>query len=973
MTELSSPSAPSVPLKTVSSWGVSWFSAKTGAQAHVLKIRKPKTVIIKTETKKYGNMWAFTTPEKVCDLIKKNCGLYEIISDYPHKLYFDIDCKDPVLDKPILNEILELIRTIWPNGNFAVSGSVVAEKESYHLVSDTYVIHNDAERAMVKSAVKFLKTKHDAFDWKVYTPNRPMKCINQSKVDGRVQLIISEEDYKKHLICSFIPTYCEPIDCHFDEPLKEQIAIERAKGKINIAELPKLNLQAPDELNWFSMTPLDMLLLCPYKNNPKAFGYKYVHDLARFAYYNGISFEEYCAWAGWTPNAEGIKCWNNVEKFPPFRLDQMKKLLQYYYPALKRDPYMIAFLNQFQMPNDIKKTKIHRLEQAHYNPDYKATILHLTMGSGKTAQTIDYLKTSIGGFCWIAHNKALVAGTLGRLKDADVECKDYLGFNAKAKADGALNAVKNLCICAHSLHYISTEKRYTTLVIDEIESVVDAFMGDFMKENKAKSFAIFKNLILHSKKLILIDAFITMKTINLIRSIDPNCTINIVSQEILKPTKTITFNSANDETHNAGTACLGKDELGALSNALNHIIQFIKQGKRVFVFYPYKTAGASHLGMDEVEHLIKTKTNCRTVAYNADSDDKIKAGLKNVNESWKEYDCVICNQVITCGVNYDMTGFDKVFMFLASFVKPRQSIQVSARIRNLSTNEIGVYYMGRQSNTECFIDDRNQMNCPVYSRLYLDSMIEDNAPRRKAFELFCKKAPYHMERAQFVIDEGITKEIEEYQKAEYEYKFENIEEIGAGQANTIEDLIMQQDCPMYMKFELKKYYFLHKFQDEANKEILAIAWNLNLFGLVDRLIDSAMNGEGVPPYKKSVFDSIKEENQWTSIFTTPASKKQLKMSPGVIDEIFKEFKFRTLSKTSSKNQLYKSIVNTAFKANVICSNVSASRDVTFHINPDLQEHIEAIVSLCQNHARKDEKLPPMTLVEGEQMQCENEE
>ena len=65
--------------------------------------------------------------------------------------------------------------------------------------------------------------------------------------------------------------------------------------------------------------------------------------------------------------------------------------------------------------------------------------------------------------------------------------------------------------------------------------------------------------------------------------------------------------------------------------------------------------------------MIKTAANCRVVMYNSDVDDKIKKGLQNVNETWSKYDCVICNSVITCGVNYDMAGFDKVFMFLASF------------------------------------------------------------------------------------------------------------------------------------------------------------------------------------------------------------------------------------------------------------------------------------------------------------------
>jgi hypothetical protein len=823
-------------LKIVMSWNISFYknaSEHGGAMAQAIKMRNPGTVIILSDTKKDGKMWGSVRPDKLCDLIKKNHGIYEVIVDYPHKLYFDIDCKDPILGKPILEQVLELIKTIWPNGNWGISGSIVdGVKESYHLVSDTYVIHNDTERDMVKSAVKFLQSKHNAFDWKVYTKNRNMKCINQSKTDGRVQEIIQGDDYRKHLICSFMPLYPEPIDCHFDEPLKEQIAIQKAKGKINMAELPKLNLQTPADLNWFGMKPIDMLMLCPYKNNKDDFEFKYLHDLARFAFYNGISYENYLKWAGWEDRADGRIMWNGLQKYPPFSLEQIKKILQFYYPALKRDLHMTAFANQFNMPADITITPIERLNQDHYNPDFKATILHLTMGSGKTAQTIDYLKMwGYKGFCWIAHNKALVAGTLDRLQKADVECKNYLSFNAKAKKEGALNSAKNLCICANSLHYISFEKRYGTLIIDEIESVVDAFMGDFMGENKSKNFAVLKNLILHSKKLILIDAFITMKTINLIRLINPECSINIVYQPNVKPEKKIIFHSPNDEEIS------DKD---SLSNALHNIIEFIKTKKRVFIFYPYKRAGNGHFSMDEIANMIKSRANCKVVAYNADTDDKIKDGLQDVNKTWADFDCVIVNQVVTCGVSFDMKGFDKVIMFLASFVKPRQSIQVSARIRNFSTNEIDVYYLGRQSNQECYIDDRKEMKCPVYSQLYEDSIIEDNAPRRKTFELFCHKAPYKMKRDKYIIDKEVTKEMEEYSKNNFEYRYENIDEITPAQANTIEGLIMQQDCPMYMKFELKKYYFNLKFEITNENEdelsithILQNAWNLNMFGIID--------------------------------------------------------------------------------------------------------------------------------------------
>lgn len=820
----------------VSLYGLSWYknaSEQGGAMKEVIKNCQQGNVVIHSQTKKYGRLWSSCSPDKLCSLIKKNCGIYEVITSYPHKLYFDIDNKEKTPDAPlILPTIMEHIKSIWSEGNWAISGSNTPEKESYHIVSDTYVIHNEAERDMVKCAVKHLLTKHPAFDWKVYTTNRNMKCINQSKDDGRVQAILDNQDYKAHLICSFIPTYCKPIDCNFDEELKENIAIAAAHKKFDLSELPRISLPTPENINPFELTPKQILDLLPYKSSTKSFNFKYVHMVARFCYHNGIEFEDYLAWGGWKMSPEGIKLWNALEKFPPFSIERMKKVLHFYYPAFKRDQHFNKFVNQFKLPDTILTTPIERLSQDHYSPDHKFTILHLTMGSGKTAQTIDYLKNSFGGFCWIAHNKALVAGTLTRLHDADVECKSYLALDAKKKKEGGLNKFQNLCICAHSLHYISTDKRYRVLVIDEIESVVDAFIGDFMNKSapdiKAKSFAVFKNLILTSEKVILIDAFITMKTINLIQLIDPHAKINLIMQSNVTPSKTLIFRNSTRESNDDP-----EDRLDYLSNSINEICQYVAQQKRVFIFYPYKNSGINRFSMQQVLDTIKSRTNCRAVAYNSDVDDEIKEGLKDVNTTWSNFDVVICNSVVTCGVNFDLQGFDKVFMFLAGFVAPRQAIQVSARIRNLQSNEIIVYYMGRQNNPECYKDDRQIMNCIVYNRLYEDFVIEDQAPRRKSFELFCTKAPYKMKVDTFVIDSKITKEILDMCNNDFEFRFENLEEISQRCAEQIENSIMLGEATMIEKFLLKKFYYVLKFPVGTDNELIKETWNLNMFGIVN--------------------------------------------------------------------------------------------------------------------------------------------
>lgn len=92
------------------------------------------------------------------------------------------------------------------------------------------------------------------------------------------------------------------------------------------------------------------------------------------------------------------------------------------------------------------------------------------------------------------------------------------------------------------------------------------------------------------------------------------------------------------------------------------------------------------------------------------------------------------------------------------------------------------------------------------------------------------------------------------------------------------------------------------------------------------------------------------------------------MTADVVERIFKEFKFRTLSKTSSKNQIFKSIINTAFKANIVCSKMLDEKNVTYYINEDFVEVLEPLINICTNYAKTFDKIPPL-IFDEEQIEC----
>jgi hypothetical protein len=122
-----------------------------------------------------------------------------------------------------------------------------------------------------------------------------MKCINQSKEDGRIQAIVLNKDVKKHFITTFIKGKYELPKFEITQPeIKLAIDIDEVKSKkFNIGELPKMVLNVPNDIDIENMTSNDILTLLPLN---KDFDHTYTHLVARFCFYNEISFDDFLSW-----------------------------------------------------------------------------------------------------------------------------------------------------------------------------------------------------------------------------------------------------------------------------------------------------------------------------------------------------------------------------------------------------------------------------------------------------------------------------------------------------------------------------------------------------------------------------------------------------------------------------------------------------------------------------------------------------
>ena len=96
--------------------GIKWLKNKTiegGSLYEILKSKTADSIVVHLHNKEKGRMWSYIDKKDLLELVvKKNYGLYEVISSYPYKVYFDIDCEPEDLKKIEVNTPNKLLENI---------------------------------------------------------------------------------------------------------------------------------------------------------------------------------------------------------------------------------------------------------------------------------------------------------------------------------------------------------------------------------------------------------------------------------------------------------------------------------------------------------------------------------------------------------------------------------------------------------------------------------------------------------------------------------------------------------------------------------------------------------------------------------------------------------------------------------------------------------------------------------------------
>jgi hypothetical protein len=783
-----------------------WYSGK-GTQETLLETIKENERLM-TCVVDNRHHWKVIKENEVIPLINNNNGfICEVLSSYPKKLYFDVDCDTP--NDLSLDKVKEVIKKYFGDAKMAVSGYENENKKSYHITLYEYVISNEKELLEMRKIVNYInKTECPYFDWKVYTKNRPMKCINQSKPEKPKQMIISDTNQKNHLIMSFFSGNEKLFNFHLSEDIPQEET--NVKEIINVKPI-KLNQDfKPEDLN----DSKKLLMMLP---NSKEIPHSITWKVALFCQNNGLSFDDFWAWAKIKQDDEErrlkwVSHWNKIVGQLDYKMTKKSfiLLLSFWYPELKEverasDAITKKFIDTLTIPS----IEIERIEKNHFLTSNKVVIFNIGMGGGKTTMTVDYLKSSEKKFIWLTPRQALVMNTNQRFVDNKMNVVNYLNCgSSREQKSKKINSASSLILECESLNYLEKTTQFDVLVIDEIETVIKNWDSETHDKNGDKNFNNFVSLFKNCKKIILLDAFTTSTTLKFLEMVGIKDVITYSSK--YKPAeKILNDNYGYDKT-------------------ISKIADELDNGKKLYVFHAYKSSTKKHYSIEELksELLERCKTKPKILVYHGDMSDDKKKTLYNVNEEWDKYDCILTTSSITVGVNYEGDRYDKVYLLVSGCVNNvRDVIQTSMRIRKTKENIIEMFFFDRMEKSLLKYPKWYNGLDDVYKFLVDSALEEKQSNFMDVFYEFCKMTNYNIGNVKKIVKNKLEKFNNDLHESKMLISYDDIPTISEDVAKEIEkEAVWVCRASQLDKFTLSKFYFDCHFYHMDNED-RAFIWD----------------------------------------------------------------------------------------------------------------------------------------------------
>jgi len=899
-------------------WKVDWTKNITkagGAQAQVLTEMTADEIPLCFITKKDGRGWAAVSKEDYLRLCSKNHGIYEIIRpDAQRKVYFDVDMKGGG-GECNLETIKEKILEKFPDALFAISGSITEVKTSYHIVLLNYHFNSQDDQHKMMRWINTLT--YLGVDNCVYTKNRLMKCVNQSKPDGRVQADMSGNSIEEHSIL-FVKDDGSSKDANQLVCWGDDIDIDATTGekvkRVDILNLPQLNLPNPEDFDWFEAHPRDILNVIPNnsQHTESTLDHNTTWKVMLWARENKLSFEEFWVWCKQSDN--------DIERMGRYHhywirgghspgIFFIKTILERFYPNITRDRSSEKFLKSFEIENEIL-SKGQFLTKEDLNRTEKFILLTGSMGSNKTGSVIEKLDPK-KKILWLTPRITLTHNTLERIAASKkgLDFKNYLDFTTPGKRK-EIETLKHLSCCLPSL-WMTGDQMYDIVVIDEIETLSMMWQGNRGGPGANKiemNFPRFRDIIKNAKKVYIMDAFINARTPQLLKDIDPKGRVIAIKNP--EPPQPRYFIGVPDSKTWVA-------EIGAQ----------LRAGKNLFIFYPFVDSSPKHISMDQLVQTLSIVSGLPEtdfIHYHSKQPASVKKTTQNVNEVWATKRCVVTNTTITVGVNFDIEHFDSIYAYYANWVSQRDFTQVLFRCRTIRTNNIYIFREGGKGRSSPWI--HSNLSDPIYRNMLAGLKYEFNSVgsvgSKDVFKYFAWRANIQFKGQIEESSKKVKDHVDEIiKKSECLFRWDRIDDISFLQyENKLSQIINSWTTSIDTGLQVRKYIFKRLFHDSTPEDVIAEVWNAHRFQAVDG-IHALINADAEISPETRIVKSIFSDNNAVETFELP---KHPSWNYN-IDEVRESFETRVVGEQAQHNsQLVSNILKAYFGMSVFVSTKDQS-------------------------------------------------
>ncbi len=627
--------------------------------------------------------------------------------------------------------------------------------------------------------------------------------------------------------------------------------------------------------------------------------WKWVNNTIKSLKFKGFTMKKLREWAEGCTNKDTVS--KVIKQYP------VNYSYQLFSEMLRPDRY--TQINERYLSNSSELTN-------PFNDSINTLIIKSLLGTGKT----HFIKNNIldsGNYnrvLVISPRKSYTNSQKGSLPNFTSYLDSYYGD---------LSYIDHLIIQVESLHRIGNLfQKYDLVLLDEVESILNQLHSiKTNAENLITNHEVLAMVVSTAGHVIMADAFISDRTFNFCKELR-NFNNTYYIENICNPyIRQAIFLRPNDNTK-----CVAN-----LAGFCEKICDSLRDGKKIVIVWTSKRKGdwfiQNFLNNWNTDNSSKAPS---WIFYNSATSKEEQEGLKNVNESWRDVQCLMMTTSITVGISYDPhiaeAEFDEAFLYgSAASAAPRDIAQALFRVRTLKANKLTYVIDSRgafSSGSRGFANIWNEVmmkenrlirdhplvkwtTCPSWARynfVYCENEERCSRVEYKAIlEEYLVRSGYSIVEETYISNEKLCKFCNETENIDSLF-WENIEDIDSDMTFEIQKLMKRSEASAEEFLQYTKANFRAQFIVGCSEEDLECWWNKfyttgsegRFWNIVKEKrwsVDDIAKVEASKRYAIMSGDSVKEREtleHFLKIIGMSYSQEEITISSEKLEEIGKE-------------------------------------------------------------------------------------